>query len=121
MSSSNNAGEGFKILIFLGVMAFLVMYLFDLGPFAKSYTPTPTYYNNYGGGSQPSFTGSSSSSWKTKAYYGDGSFAYEITVYDNYVVIPSLGSRKYNYYSTTGTGNTMYDYFVNMGTFYIYF
>lgn len=57
MSSSNNSGEGFKILIFLGVMVFLIMYIFDLGPFKKSYTPTPTYYNNYGGGSQPSFTG----------------------------------------------------------------
>lgn len=56
MSSSNNSGEGFKVIIFLGVMVFLVMYLFDLGPFEKSYTPTPTYYNNYGG-SQPSFTG----------------------------------------------------------------
>ena len=59
MSSSNNSGEGFKILIFFCVMVFLVLYLFNLGPFEKSYTPAPTYYNNYGGGSQPSFTGMS--------------------------------------------------------------
>lgn len=121
MSSSSNSGEGFKILIFLGVMVFLVMYLFDLGPFKESYTPTPTYYNNYGGGSQPSFGGSQPSSWKANAYYEDGSFAYKVTVYDDYIVIPSLGDSKYNYYSTTGTGDTRYAYFVDMGTFFIYF
>lgn len=57
MSRSDNSGEGFKVFIFLGVMIFLIMYLFDLGPFEKRYSsPSPAYYN-YGGGRQPSFTG----------------------------------------------------------------
>lgn len=58
MSSSNNSGENFwGVAILIGAVILGAMWLFDAGPFEKSYTPTPTYYNNYGGGSQPSFTG----------------------------------------------------------------
>lgn len=119
MSSTNNSGEKFWGFIFIGAMIIAGMWLLEIGPFEKGYTPTPTYYNGYGGGSQPTFTGSSSSSWKANAYYLDGSFAYKITVYDDYIVTPTGG--KYKYYSTTGTGNTSYAYFANMGTFFIYF
>lgn len=57
MSSSNNSGEKFLGVLIIGVCIIAGMWLLEIGPFKKSYTPTPTYYNNYGGGSQPSFTG----------------------------------------------------------------
>lgn len=51
MSNSNNSGEKFFGFIIVGACIIAGMWLLEIGLFEKSYTPAPTYYNNYGGGS----------------------------------------------------------------------
>lgn len=79
---------------------------------------TPTYYNNYGGGSQPSFTGSSSKvfSRSVKFYNIDGSYCYG--TYD----LQTDGTYEYfNGSLAQRPSYSNFNYFVPFGGGYAYF
>lgn len=77
-SSSNFPWTG---IIFIGCIIVLIMWIFDAGPFEKSYVPTTNYSSPYSSGSQVSFGSSNTNgSYTVSAYFQDGSYACEVTV-----------------------------------------
>lgn len=97
-SSSNSPWTG---ILLIGCVVILIMWLFDAGPFEKSYEPTSTYSNStpYSHGSNVSFGAShKNGSYTVSAYFRDGSYACKVTVKDG-MAYPNGSSQGANIYN----------------------
>lgn len=109
--SNNSSNDFWGWVVVIGIVVIGIMWICDAGPFEPSRPSYPTNYSSPGGTYHPSFGGGSTKSYyTTTAFFYDGTSAGQIEVYDNYIRFINSG-YKTSYYSTTGTGNTSYNYF----------
>lgn len=70
MSGNSSNGNWWPAIFFVGGIVVLFMWALEIGPFEKSYPPSPTYYAPVNSGYNPSFGGSEPSKYSNRETCG---------------------------------------------------